>query len=79
MLLKKRSELDPEQEAKLSTILATSGELRALYLLREEFRIICDKIDDRVRSERVLLAWIWKAMLTGSRYLSCFVKTFRNW
>lgn len=79
VLLKKRSELNPEQEAKLRTILATSSELRALYLLREEFHIICDKIDDRARAERFLSAWIWKAMLTGSRYLRRFVKTLRNW
>jgi transposase len=79
ILLKKRSELNPEQEDQLRTILATSDELRALYLLKEEFRIICDKIDDRARAERFLSAWIWKAVLTGSRYLIRFVKTLRNW
>jgi transposase len=78
-LLKKRGELNPEQEAKLRTILATSDELRALYLLKEEFRTICDKIDDRARAERFLSAWTWKAMLSGSRYLKRFVKTLRNW
>lgn len=79
VLLKNRSDLTPEQEAQLRTILATSDELRALYLLKEEFRFICDKIDDRERAQRFLAAWTWKAAVTGSRYLIRFVKTLCNW
>jgi transposase len=79
LLLRNRSELKPEEEAKLRVILDTSDELRNIYLLKEEFRIICDKINDKARAERFLQAWMWKAMATGSRYLICFVKTLRNW
>ena len=78
-LLKNRSKLTPEQEAQLCTILAVSDELRAIYLLKEEFRTICDKITDRTRAQRFLWAWTGKALATGSRYLIRFVKTLRNW
>jgi transposase len=79
LLLKNRSELKPEEEAQLRLILDTSAELRSIYLLKEEFRTICDKIHDRARAERFLQAWTWKAGATGSRYLIRFVKTLRNW
>jgi len=79
VLLKNRCELTPEQEAQLRTILAVSDELRAIYLLNEEFRIICNKITDRTRAQRFLRAWTWKALATGSRYLIRFVNTLRNW
>lgn len=78
-LLKNRSELDPEQEAQLCSILNVSDELRAIYLLKEEFRTICDRITDRARAERFLSAWIWKALATGSRYLIRFAKTLHSW
>lgn len=78
-LLKRRSKLNSEQEACLRTILDVSDELRAIYLLKEEFRTICDKITDRAQAQRFLSAWSWKAVFTGSRYLARFVKTLRNW
>jgi transposase len=79
VLLKNRNELTPEQEAQLRTIMAVSDELRAIYLLKEEFRTICGKITNRARAQRFLWAWIGKALATGSRYLIRFVKTLRNW
>ena len=79
VLLKNRSELKPEQEAQLCAILDISDELRDIYLLKEEFRTICEKIDDKTRAERFLWAWTGKALATGSRYLIRFVKTLHNW
>jgi transposase len=79
VVLKNRHELAPEQEMQLDTILAVSDELRAIYLLKEEFRTICNKITDRARAQRFLWAWTWRALATGSRYLIRFVKTLRNW
>jgi len=79
VLLKRRSKLKPEQEAQLRAILDISDELRHIYLLKEEFRTICDKIDDKARAERFLWTWTGKAIITGSRYLIRFVKTLRNW
>jgi transposase len=67
------------EEAQLRVILDTSDELRNIYLLKEKFRTICDKIHDRARAERFLWAWMWKAVATGSRYLIRFVKTLHNW
>jgi len=77
LLLKNRSELTPDEEAQLCVMLDASDELRTIYL--EEFRTICEKINDKARAERFLRAWMWKAVATGSRYLIKFAKTLRNW
>lgn len=79
VLLKPRVALNAEQQAQLQTLLTTSDELRTIYLLKEEFRTICDKIKDRSRAARFLQAWAWKAWGTESRYMQRFVKTLRNW
>ena len=79
ILLKNRRELTEEEENKLQLILAACPELRSTYLMREEFRTICDKIKDQYSAERFLRAWVYKAMSTGSRYLLKFVKTLSNW
>ena len=79
VLLKRRRELKPEEEAKLRVILNVSDELRTIYLLRAEFIVICDKMRDRAQAERFLRAWTRKAVATGSRYLIRFVETLENW
>ena len=79
ILLKNRRDLKPEEEAKLQRILNASDELRTVYLLKEEFRALCDKIKDRKRAKRFLQSWVWRAEASGSRYLKRFVKTLRNW
>jgi transposase len=79
ILLKNRRDLKAEEEEKLQVILEAAPELRAIYLLKEEFRTICDKITNRAQAARFLRAWTWKARATGSRYLKRFVNTLTNW
>ena len=79
LLLKNRCELTPVQEAQLRTILAVSDELSTIYLLKECFRTICDRITNRAQALRFLKAWVWQASATNSHYLIRFVKTLRNW
>ncbi|MCP4527548.1 MAG: ISL3 family transposase [Aestuariibacter sp.] len=79
ILLSNRCDLKPEDEAKLLHILDASDELRTVYLLKEEFRTLCDKIKDRDRAKRFLKAWLWRAEISTSRYLKRFAKTLRNW
>lgn len=79
LLLKNRADLTPKEEKKLTLILAASPELRQTYLLKEEFRTICNKIKDKAQAERFLRVWCYKAEATGSRYLAKFVRTLRNW
>ena len=79
LLVKNRSELAPEEEVRLMEILEASPELRAAYLLKEEFRAIFEKIHAPQQAERFLKAWIWKAARTGNHYLLKFVSTLRNW
>jgi transposase len=79
LLVKNRHQLTPEEEARLRVILEASPELRTLYLLKGEFRLIYEKTYDRQQAERFLRAWVWKAEHTGDRFLLKFVKTLRNW
>ena len=79
ILLKNRADLKPRDEKKLKLILDACPEIRQVYLLKEEFRTICNKIKDRKQAERFLRAWCYEAEATGSRYLRKFVKTLRNW
>ena len=79
ILLKARADLNAAELAQLQDILALSDELRQIYLLREEFRHIFDKLTDRTRAARFLQAWVWKAERTGNRYVLKFVQTLQNW
>ena len=79
ILVKNRDELNAEEEARLQLILAASSELLKLYLLKEEFRLICDKIRDRTRAVLFLRGWYLKALATGNPYLKKFVATLRSW
>lgn len=79
ILLKARHDLTPEEEATLQTALAVSSELRTMYLLKEEFRTICDKAPDRQQAARFLRAWMCKVQYTRNPRLLKFVTTLRNW
>ena len=79
ILVKNRDELTLKEEAHLLEILNACPRLRTVYLLKEEFRIICEKAKDRPQAARFLQVWLWKAERTGDRFLLRFVKTLRNW
>lgn len=79
LLVRNRSELSALDEAQLNNILGLYPELRTLYLLKEEFRCIFEKVHDRQKAARFLSAWILKATLTGNKYLAKFINTLRNW
>jgi len=79
ILVRNREDLSSKDEAKLREILNLSPELRPIYLLKEEFRFIFDKIDSREKAERFLSAWKQKALITGNMFLIRFVKTLTNW
>ena len=79
ILVRARDDLNAKEEAKLQAVLAASPELRTMYLLKEEFRLICDKARDRQQAARFLLAWIYKVRATGNTRLLKFVATLRNW
>ncbi|MCP4542630.1 MAG: transposase, partial [Chloroflexi bacterium] len=46
---------------------------------KEEFRTICDKVQEREQAARFLRAWICKVEYTGDKRLLKFVNTLRNW
>ena len=79
LLVHNRKNLSDEEKSKLQKVLAASPQLRILYLLKEEFHTIGEKIHDRAQAERFLRAWIWKAEQTGDRFILKFVNTLRNW
>ena len=79
ILVRNRSELSPLEEEKLKKVLELCPELRTLYLLKEEFRSIFEKINCREKAARFLSAWMLRATYTGNKYLAKFVTTLRNW
>lgn len=79
LLVRNRDKLTAEQEQQLLTAIAADADLRQAYLLKEEFRLIFERIDDRARARRFLMAWIFKVQQTHNKYLVAFVKTVRNW
>lgn len=79
ILVKNRENLTPKESAKLEAVLAACPELRTLYLLKEEFRLIFEKIKERAQAERFLRAWVCKAQQTHDKFLLKFVGTLLNW
>ena len=79
VLVKNRDELSEKEALKLAEVLAACPELRTLYLLKEEFRLIFEKVRDRDQAARFLRVWIYKAQRTGNKYLLKFVATLLNW
>ena len=79
IIQKNRDDLDSDEEEKLVAALEASPTFRVLYLLKEEFRTICEKLQDRSRAVRFLEAWLWRAENTGNKHLCKFVNTLRNW
>jgi transposase len=79
LLLRRRSELTPDQKEQLQAALEASPELERAYLLKEEFYTICEKMTERSQAQRFLAAWVWRAEASGLAQLSAFVSTLRNW
>lgn len=79
LLVRNRSELSSEQEKHLGKILDLHPELRTLYLLKEEFARIFDKVNSREKAERFLSAWKLKVKYTVSKPLLKFLNTLQNW
>jgi transposase len=79
ILVKNREELSAEEEARLTKVLARHPELRELYLLKEEFRCIFEKVRSRDKASHFLKAWVYKAQITGNLFLLKFVGTLKNW
>ena len=79
LLVRNRSEISPKEEKHLHKILDSCPELRVLYLLKEDFRHIFDKVDSKEKAKRFLSAWRLKALYTGNKFLVKFVKTLQNW
>ena len=79
ILVKNREKLSAEEEARLTKLLASHPELRELYLLKEEFRCIFEKVRSRDKASQFLKAWVYKAQMTGNLFLLRFVGTLKNW
>ncbi len=79
ILLKNRATLTPEEEEKLSLILAACPEWPEIYWVKEEFRTIGDKITDHQKAERFRPAGVYQAQATGRRYSAKFGATLHHW
>ncbi len=74
-----RDNLSEKQEKKLMVALEAAPELKQIYLLKEEFRLIFERVQDKQQAQRFFQAWICKAQASGSKHLMAFIKTLRNW
>ena len=79
ILVRRRTELKPEEEDKLQAALDAFPELRTAYLLKERFVAIADKIQDRAQAERFLRAWVYEAQASGLVQLVKFTQTLQHW
>ncbi len=79
ILVRNGTELSSHQEEQLRKILKLCPELRNIYLLKEEFRTIFQKVKCREKAKRFLNAWVQRAERTGDKYLLKFLTTFNNW
>jgi transposase len=79
ILVRRRADLKPEEEARLQAALDAFPELRTAYLLKERFCAIADKIQNRPRAERFLRAWVCEAQASGLAQLVKFTRTLQNW
>lgn len=79
LLLRARSSLNAQQVQQLQTALAADEDLRTAYLLKEEFRLIFERIHDQQRARRFLMAWVFKVQQANNPYLLAFVKALQNW
>lgn len=79
ILVRRRVDLKPEEEAKLQAARDAFPELRTAYLLKERFVAIADKIQDRSQAERFLRAWVYEAQASGLVQLVKFTQTLQHW
>lgn len=79
LLVRNRDALTEEQTQQLNIVLSADDHLREAYMLKEEFRLIFERIDDQEKARRFLMAWIFKVQQTNNKYLLAFVKTIQNW
>jgi transposase len=79
IIVRNRSELTKKQSDQLNQILDLCPELRSVYLLKEEFRTIFEKIKSRQKAARFLDTWCLKAERTGDKYFARFLSTLKNW
>jgi transposase len=79
LLVRNRASLSEQQHQQLQVALDADPDLCQAYLLKEEFRLIFERIHDQNRARRFLDAWMLKVQFSGNKYLLNFVKTVRNW
>jgi transposase len=79
IIVRNRCDLSSKEEEHLNQILKLCPDLSALYLLKEEFRTIFEKVRCREKAARFLDAWMFKAERTGDKYLAKFLVTLKNW
>lgn len=79
VLLKAQDTLDGEEKEKLQVVYELSPMLKKLHQLKERFRSIFERIDDRKQAERFLEAWICEVKQFGCDKLLDFVKTLEHW
>ena len=77
--MRRRAELQPEEEAKLRAALDAFPNYARAYLLKERFVAIADKIKTAHMAERFLRAWVYELQSSGLVQLVKFTETLQHW
>jgi transposase len=79
ILVMNRDRLNEAQNQHLEQVLDVCPQLRSLYLHKEKFSLVFNRIKDRRQAVRFLRAWIYEKDNTADRYLAKFIATLQNW
>lgn len=74
-----RENLNAKQARHLEEVLGICPRLRSLYLHKERFRLIFNRVKNRQQAERFLRAWIYEKGSEEDPYLAKFISTPHNW
>lgn len=79
LLVKNAENLTDEQQQHLQVMLDRSPELKAVYELKEAFRVWFDQSANRPEAEARLTDWLAQAQASGLKALQAFTRTLTNW
>lgn len=79
LLVKRRTNLTPDEVSQLETALAASADLKRCYELKEAFRHWFDTAASRSAAADQLAAWLAQVEASGVRALQAFTQTLANW
>lgn len=79
LLLKNTDRLTPKQKQDLEKVFERFPQLKTVYDLKNELRVIFESDIDRQEAEKRINQWVEKTKIINNRYTNHFLKTLKNW